>query len=100
MDIHLTLVFWLRPAFGFSGSCQDGFEHLFPHDEQGGHVLQTFGKRFIAARVVDFAHQILAAQLFQVVSGLARGVIFEGNRSALSQPDPHSESREERQPVR
>lgn len=75
MDIGLTLVFRFTSAFGFSCSRQDGLEHLFPQNEQGGHFPQAFGHRFIAARVVYFADQVFAAQFFQVIGSLTRGVI-------------------------
>lgn len=74
MEINLALVFRFWSTSGFSCSCQDRFDHLFPQDEQGRHFLQTFRDRFIAARVFDFADQVFAAQFFQVIGRLAGGI--------------------------
>src|SRR3990172_6288674 len=74
MEIDLALIFRFRPAFGFSCSCQDGFDHLFPQDEQSGHFPQSLGYRFIASRVFYFMHQVFSAQFLQVIGSLAGGV--------------------------
>ena len=75
MDINLTLIFQLGTTSDFSCSSQNGFDHLFPQNEQGSHFPQTFGHRFIAARVFDFTHKVFSAQFLKIIGSLARGVI-------------------------
>src|SRR5438034_2020741 len=49
---------------------EQGFENLVAQQGQSGHCLESMGSDFIAAAVSGPAHQLLTAQLLQVVRSL------------------------------
>ena len=57
-----------------SGS-KEGFDSLVAQDQQGGHRPQTARQRLVAAGVADPVHDVLAAKLLQIISGLAGAVV-------------------------
>ncbi len=72
MEISLILIFRFWTGSGFSCSSRDRFDDLIPQDQQSGHLPQCLGDRLIAARVLDFMHQVFSAQFLQIISSLVR----------------------------
>jgi hypothetical protein len=70
--------FWVVWATGWaerlSGS-KEGFDRLVAQHHQGGHRPETARQRLVAAGVANPAHDVLAAKLLQIISGLAGPVL-------------------------
>jgi hypothetical protein len=70
--------FWVVWTTGWvemlSGS-EEGFNRLVKQNHQGGHRPEAARQRLVAAGVADPAHDVLAAELLQIISGLAGAVV-------------------------
>ena len=61
-------------AKGASGG-EQWFDGFVTENDERSHRPEAAGKSFIAARAADAGDDVLAAQLFQVIGGLARAVV-------------------------
>jgi hypothetical protein len=59
------------PRGGCRGWAAAGFDGFVPENDQGGHGWETAGERLVAAGVANAANDVLAAKLFQIISGVA-----------------------------
>src|SRR5205814_10714387 len=73
--------FWVVRAAGWAewlSGGEKGFDGFVSQNEQRGHRPQTSWQRFVAAGVADAAEGLVAAGVFQIVSGVAGGVLGVG----------------------
>src|SRR5947209_19674383 len=73
--------FWVVRAAGWAewlSGGEKGFDGFVSQNEQRGHRPQTSWQRFVAAGVSDAAKDLFAAEVFQIVSGVAGAVLGWG----------------------
>src|SRR5256885_12811123 len=73
--------FWVVRAAGWAewlSGGEKGFDGFVSQNEQRGHRPQTSWQRFVAACVADAAKDLFAAEVFQIVSGVAGGGLWLG----------------------
>ena len=70
--------FWVVGTTGWverlRGS-KEGFDSLVTQNHQSGHRPETARQRLVAAGAADPAHDVLGAELLQIISGLAGAVV-------------------------
>jgi hypothetical protein len=57
------------------GGGEERFDGLVAENEQGDDRPETAGERFVAAGAADAANDVLAAKLFQIISGVPGTVL-------------------------
>jgi len=55
---------------------EEGFDGFVAEHDEGGHRPETARERFVAAGVADAANDVLAAKLFQIITSVARAVLW------------------------
>src|SRR6516225_6473703 len=77
-----------------AGGGEQWFDGFVTENDERGHRPQAVGKCFIAARAADSGDDVLAAQLFQVIGGLAGTVLcvvlVTGGTHPTASPPPMS----------
>ena len=56
------------------GGGEERFDGFVAENDEGGQRPETAGERFVAAGAANAANDVLTAQLFQIISGVARTV--------------------------
>src|SRR5258707_11252981 len=83
--------FWVvrsAPRAEWLSRSEQGFDGFVAQDEERRHRPETGRQRLVAARVADSADDVLAAEVLQIISGVAGGVRFWAFLCAWGKPSP------------